>query len=101
MEVEVILSEKPQSTLTEITSLTNISRTSVFRLIHSELKLKSYKIQINHKLFEVDFHRCAQTVEDLLPLIQDMSLEYLIYFLIKLHFIYPTMIILIIVEYRV
>ena len=82
MEVEAILSEKPpQSTFTEISSLTNISRTSVFCLIHSELKLKSYKIQINQKLFEVDFHRCAQTVEDLLPLIQDMSLEYLIYFL--------------------
>ena len=61
MEVEAILSEKPQSTLTEISSHTNISRTSVFRLIHSELKLKSYKIQIHQKLFE--------EAEDLLPLI--------------------------------
>ena len=61
MEVEAILSEKPQSTLTEISSLTNISRTSVFRLIHSELKLKSHKIQIDQKLFEEDYARRVQT----------------------------------------
>src|SRR4051812_30618311 len=61
MQVEEILNKKPQSTLTEIFSLTNISRASVFCLIRSKLMLKSYKIQIHQKLLEEDYDRRTQT----------------------------------------
>jgi len=80
MKVEEILNEKPKSTLTEISSLTNISRSSVFRLIHSELNLKSYKIQIHQKLFEEDYDRRVQTAEELIPLLEDITLENHIFF---------------------
>ena len=57
-----------------------MNRASVFRLIHSELGLKSYKISIHQKLFEEDYDRRVQTAEELMPLIQDTALENLIYF---------------------
>ena len=80
LRVEAVLDQKPKASLTEISSLTDVKRTSVFRLIHSELGLKSYKISIHQKLFEEDYDRRVQTAEELMPLIQDTALENLIYF---------------------
>lgn len=80
MEVDAVLAYNPQSSLTEISGMLNISRTSVFRLMHSELGLKSYKIEIHQKLFDEDFDRRVESAESILPYLQDPSLNNLIFF---------------------
>jgi hypothetical protein len=80
LRIDTILGEKPKVSLTEISSITDVKRTTVFGLMHSQLGLKSYKISIHQKLFEEDYERRIQTAEELLTLIQDTVLENLIYF---------------------
>ena len=78
--IKEIVDAKPKSTLSEISSIVGRSRTSIFRVLHSDMGLKSYKIEIHQKLFEEDYDRRVQTAEDLLPYINDPSLDNLIFF---------------------
>jgi len=79
IQVEIVLRENQHSSLTEVASVTNVSRSTVGCVIHSELHYKSYKFQIHQKLLEEDFYRRVQTAEQLLPLLLDTNLENMIF----------------------
>lgn len=79
-QIEAILEEKPKSTLSEISSQVQLSRTTIYRFMHLELNAKSYKIQIHQRLFEEDYDRRVETAETLLPFINDPAMENLIFF---------------------
>lgn len=79
-EVKALIEENPKSTLSEISSISGASRSTVFNILHSDLSLKSYKIEIHQKLFEEDFDRRVQTAQDLLPYLNDPSFNKFIFF---------------------
>jgi hypothetical protein len=98
-QIEAILEEKPKSTLSEISSQVQLSRTTIYRFMHLELNAKSYKIQIHQRLFEEDYDRRVETAETLLPYINNPAMENLIFFLTKPLSIYLAMFINRTVEY--
>lgn len=79
-KIPAIIAKKPESTLSAISSSTNISRSTIHRFLHLDLNLKSYKIRIYQKLYEEDYDRRVQTAEEMLPIIKNPSLLGKVYF---------------------
>ena len=83
-----ILDEKPNSTLAEISTATNISRSTIQRRIKHDIGQKSYKLQIHQQLEEEDYDRRLEMADVLLPILQLPSNKNLVFFLMKLRFLY-------------
>ena len=78
-QLHEIIDENPEATVTQISAQLNVSRGTTHSLLHSELQMKSYGIQIHQKIYEEDYDRRVQTAEELLPLLEDPVLGKLIF----------------------
>ena len=65
IQVEVTFKRKASNFIEQISSLTDVYCTLPFRFMHSEMELKSYKIQFHKRLLEEDYDRSVQTTEQL------------------------------------
>ena len=79
IQVEASLKEKSQISLTEISALTSVSRALPICVMHSEIDLKSYKIQTYKKLLEEKYDRRVKTAKQQLSLFQKTVLENLFF----------------------
>jgi len=75
-----VLDENDESTLTEISAQTNLSRSTVQRRIKCNIGKKSCKIEIHQELLEEDFDRRVELAEKLLPILNDHAYKDLIFF---------------------
>ena len=64
--IKEILQNNPKSTLKEISALTGIKKTTVYNRIHSEINMRSFKIQFVQQLFDDDYDRRVEMAETLL-----------------------------------
>jgi hypothetical protein len=78
--IQEILEANPKSTISQLSAATGVSRATVSRRISSDIRMKSYKIQIHQELFEDDYDRRVEMAEALLPILQNPSYKDLIFF---------------------
>jgi hypothetical protein len=66
LQISEMIQESPTTSIRKLASATEISRSSVQRILRKQLRLKAYKIQMLQELKEQDFPKRVQFCETLL-----------------------------------
>jgi len=78
--IDQIIAETPKMSLTDMSPIVGVSRSTLVRYLKTTIGVKSYILQTHQELYEKDYDRRVQMADEILPILQNPTLGKLIFF---------------------